>query len=47
LPRQKKRQKKKVGTKVVSRQAYFCGDKTFVATKIILMAAPANDTCAQ
>ena len=23
---------------------YFCWDKTFVATKIILVAAPANDT---
>ena len=27
----------------LSRQAYFCCDKTFVATKIILVAALAND----
>ena len=25
-------------------KAYFCSDKTFVATKIILAVAPANDT---
>ena len=25
-------------------QTRVCGDKTFVATKLILMAAPANDT---
>ena len=26
------------------RLAYFCHDKTFVTTKIILVAAPANDS---
>ena len=45
-----------VTTKVKSRQAYFwrdkretrvCRDKTFVATKMILVAAPANDTVRQ
>ena len=32
-----------VATKVWSWQAYFCCDKTFVATKMILVAAPASD----
>ena len=34
---------KLVATKVLSRQNYVCRDKTFVATKIILVAAPAMD----
>ena len=32
-----------VVTKVLSRQAYFCRDKTFAATKMVLVAAPPND----
>ena len=31
-------------TKVLSWQAYFCCDKTFVATKMILVAAPTSDS---
>ena len=35
-----------VATNVFSRQAYLCRDKdVFVTTKIILVAAPASDTC--
>ena len=30
--------------RVLSRQTRVCSDKTFVATKIILVAAPANNT---
>ena len=30
--------------KSLSQQAYFCCDKTFVVTKMILVAAPANDS---
>ena len=35
-----------VATKVLSQQAYFCRDKhkAFVVTKIIVVAAPANDS---
>ena len=32
-----------VVTKVLSWQAYFCHDKTFVTRKMILVAAPASD----
>ena len=32
-----------VATKRLSQQTYFCRNKTFVTTKIILVAAPAND----
>ena len=35
---------KLVATNVLSRQKYVCPDKSFVETKIILAAAPANDT---
>ena len=31
-------------TLVATKQAYFCRDKAFVATKMILVAVPANDT---
>ena len=34
-----------VATKVLSRQACFCRDNTFVAMKMIFAAAPANDNC--
>ena len=32
-----------VATKVLFRQAYFCRDKTSVATKMIFVATPANE----
>ena len=41
LLRQKK--KKKNVTNVLWRQAYICRDKSFVAIKMILVAAPVND----
>ena len=35
---------KLVTTKLLWQQNYVCRDKSFVAKKLILMAAPANDT---
>ena len=40
-----KKQKRFIATNIIlSRQAYFCGDNRRVATKLILVAAPANDS---
>ena len=40
------RNRNTVMTKVLLWQAYFCRDKAFVTTKMILVAAPMNDTSA-